>query len=179
MVKLQNKMNLQPTHLQADIVKLLPLEIQDFDALYQVAADPLVWEQHPAKDRYQIEVFKELFEGAMVSKSAFKIIDLQTNQIAGSTRFYDYNPQKSQIAIGYTFIARKYWATHFNRKLKEIMLNYAFEHVNTVLFHVGETNFRSQKAVQKLGATKIGEVMANDKISFEFSLLKEIWLPNS
>ncbi len=170
-------MNLQPSHLQADTLKLLPLENQDFEALFLVASDPLLWEQHPAKDRYKKEVFTELFAGAMASKSAFKIIDSHTGLLAGSSRYYDFNAEKSQIAIGYTFIARQYWATDFNRKLKEIMLNYAFEHVNTVLFHVGETNFRSQKAVQKLGAIKIGEVATDNKISFEYSLSKNDWQP--
>jgi RimJ/RimL family protein N-acetyltransferase len=170
-------MNLQPTHLQIDNLILEPLQETDFDGLYAVASDPLLWEQHPNNDRFKIEVFTELFQGAMASKAAFKIIDSLTNQIAGSSRYYDLDLGKSQVAIGYTFIARKYWATDFNRKLKEIMLNYAFLHVNNVLFHVGITNFRSQKAVEKLGARKLGEITKNNKVSFEYSLSKTDWKP--
>jgi RimJ/RimL family protein N-acetyltransferase len=174
-------MELQPTHLQSDILTLRPLDQNDFDGLFAVAADPLVWEQHPNKNRYELAVFTELFEGALASKSAFAIIDKNTEEIAGTSRYYDYNAEKNEIAIGYTFIARKYWATDFNRSLKKLMLNYAFEYVDSVLFHVGETNFRSQKAVQKLGAVKIGEVIGEilpnglPKISFEYKLEKEVW----
>lgn len=174
-------MNLQPAHLQSDTILLRPLQLDDFDGLFTVASDPLVWEQHPNKNRYEIEVFTKLFEEAIESKSAFVIIDQKTNEIAGSSRYYDFKPEKSEIAIGYTFIARKYWATNFNRNLKNLMLNYAFQYVDSVLFHVGETNFRSQKAVEKLGAIKIGEVIGEllpnglPKISFEYKLAKDIW----
>jgi RimJ/RimL family protein N-acetyltransferase len=61
------------------------------------------------------------------------------------------------------------------------MINYAFEYVDAIFFHVGETNFRSQKAVEKLGADKIGEVTGEllpnglPKISFEYKLAKDVW----
>jgi RimJ/RimL family protein N-acetyltransferase len=170
-------MNLQPTHLQSDSIQLLPLVQSDFDALYQVANDPLLWEQHPNNDRYKIDVFTALFEGAMASESAFKIIDKATGQVAGSSRYYNYVPENKEIAIGYTFIDRQFWATDFNRKLKELMINYAFEYVDRVLFHVGTTNFRSQKAVLKLGANLLGEVNLNGKISFEYLIEQSNWNP--
>ncbi len=174
-------MDLQPTHLQSDIIKLRPLNSNDFDGLFAVASDPLVWEQHPNKNRYELKVFTVLFNESIDSKGAFAIIDQKTEEIAGSSRYYDFKPEKKEIAIGYTFIARKYWSTEFNRNLKNLMINYAFEAVDNVLFHVGETNFRSQKAVEKLGALKIGVVTSGllpnglPKVSFEYKLEKEVW----
>jgi len=149
-------MNLQPTHLHNALVSLRPLSVTDFELLYAVASDPLIWEQHPNPDRYKRDVFQNYFKGAVESGGAFIILN-QHEQVIGSTRFYDFDPAKSEIKIGYTFFARSCWGQNFNRSTKLLMLSYAFEFVNRVLFHVGASNIRSQKAMEKLGAIKIGE----------------------
>ncbi|MBM3456677.1 MAG: GNAT family N-acetyltransferase [Bacteroidetes bacterium] len=149
-------MNLQPTHLHNALVSLRPLSVIDFESLYAVASDPLIWEQHPNPDRYKRDVFQNYFKGAVESGGAFIVLD-QHEQVIGSTRFYDFDPAKSEIKIGYTFFARSCWGQDFNRSTKLLMLSYAFEFVNRVLFHVGASNIRSQKAMEKLGAIKIGE----------------------
>lgn len=149
-------MNLQPTHLHSELVSLRPLAFTDFESLYQVASDPLIWEQHPNPDRYKHEVFQNYFKGALESGGAFIVLD-EHNQVIGSTRFYDYNPADSEVKIGYTFFARACWGKSYNRSTKLLMLSYAFDHVHRVIFHVGASNIRSQKAMEKLGATKVGE----------------------
>jgi RimJ/RimL family protein N-acetyltransferase len=155
-----SEFDLQPDFLEDDITKLVPLQESDFDALYKVASDPLIWEQHPMKDRYKIEVFRTFFDAAINSKSSFLILDKKTNEIVGNTRYYDYNPEKSGIAIGFTFIVRKFWGGLYNKSNKKLLIDYAFQHVDSVLFHIGADNIRSQKAVGKLGAVNIGEVRA-------------------
>lgn len=150
--------NLQPDFLENEITKLIPLEEKHFEALFEAASDPLIWEQNPVKDRFQKEGFKTFFNIVM-TKNPFLIIDKETNEIIGTTSFYDYNPEKSNIGIGYTFITRKYWGTPYNKSIKKLLIDYAFEHVDSVLFHVGSENFRSQKAVLKLGATKINDIV--------------------
>lgn len=168
--------NLQPDFLEDEITKLIPLQENHFDELYKVASDPLIWEQHPMKDRYKIEIFKSFFEGAMSSKGAFLILDKESNEVMGTTRFYDYDKEKSSVAIGFTFISRKFWGGPYNKSTKKLMIDYAFQHVDSILFHIGTENFRSQKAVSKLGATKIKEmnVSANgtDIPHFEYELKK-------
>lgn len=168
--------NLQPDFLEDDITKLIPLEEKHFEELYKVASDPLIWEQHPMKDRYKKDVFKSFFDSAINTKSSFLILDKQTNEIMGTTRYYDYNPEKSSVAIGYTFIARKFWGGPYNKSSKKLLIDYAFEHVNSVLFHIGVENFRSQKAVSKLGGEKINtmNVSSNgvDIPHFEYELKK-------
>lgn len=151
------KFNLQPEHLKTDLIELYPLQQSDFEDLYNVASDPLVWEQHPNKLRYQREVFQNFFEGAMQSKGAFLVRDTQTNEVVGSSRFYDYDENNHSILIGYTFIGRKFWGNGYNAALKKLMLDYAFQFVDKVYFHIGAQNFRSQKAIEKIGAQKIGE----------------------
>jgi RimJ/RimL family protein N-acetyltransferase len=175
-------MNLQPTHLQSDIIEIRPLEISDFEGLYKVSSDPLVWEQHPSNDRYKKEVFDALFKEAMRSNSAFAVIDKQNGTIIGSSRFYDLDIEKNSVAIGYTFIAREYWGKNYNKSLKHLMINYAFEYVANIIFHIGATNTRSQMAIGNIGAKKIGEFemayAAERKVNlnFVYRIKKEDWM---
>lgn len=140
-----------------DGVLLLPLLADDFDALYAVASDPAIWAQHPQPDRWKAPVFHEFFEGALSSLCPFKIMDKETGTVAGSTRFYDYDPVGRNVFVGYTFYGVRHWGTGLNASVKHLMLDYAFRYVDTVSFHVGATNFRSRKAVEKLGAVKVAD----------------------
>ena len=149
-------MDLQPTYLSHDIVELVPLKQTDFEELYAVASDPLIWEQHPNPDRYKRDVFANFFEGALQSKGAFIIRDKENRAAIGCTRFYDYAPEKSELKIGYTFYARSAWGKGINPVVKKLMLGYAFQFVEKVIFHVGANNIRSQKAMEKLGAINLG-----------------------
>jgi RimJ/RimL family protein N-acetyltransferase len=174
-------MNLQPTNLETEIVKLIPLKETDFEALFAVASDPLIWEQHPSNDRYKRDVFQSFFNDGMASKGAFIIVDKLTNEVIGSSRYYLYDPENSSLSIGYTFFARKYWGTNYNKTVKSLMINHAFLSLNKVLFHVGEFNIRSQKAVGNIGGKLVeGKRMAMsaaqpDKISFEYIITKKDW----
>lgn len=169
--------------MQTETIQLLPLTVNDFEELFEVAADPLIWEQHPNKDRYKRDVFLNFFEGAIQSKGAFKIIDKISNEVIGSTRFYDLDLENKSVLIGYTFYSRKYWGSTYNPQVKKIMLDYAFNFVEKVYFHIGANNFRSQKAIERLGAKKIREINVAyhgepQKLNFEYSILKEDWIKN-
>lgn len=148
--------DLQPI-LQNEWVKLVPLKETDFELLYTVANDPLIWEQHPNKNRWQREVFQNFFEGALESKGAFVIYHANTNKAIGSSRFYDLDTKESLVSIGYTFYARSHWGGKYNPSAKHLMLDHAFQFVDKVHFHIGALNIRSQKAIEKLGAIKIDE----------------------
>ena len=156
-IKTLMSFNHQPIHLKNEIIQLVPLEETDFEELYAVASDPFVWEQHPNKLRFQREIFQNYFEGAMLSKGAFLIRDTKTNEVIGSSRFYDYNENDHSVLIGYTFIGRSFWGIGYNKTLKKLMLDYAFQYVDKVYFHIGAFNIRSQKAIEKIGAIKVGE----------------------
>jgi RimJ/RimL family protein N-acetyltransferase len=171
--------NWQPPHLRDELVELTPLTEHDFDRLYKVASDPLIWEQHPSSDRYQEHVFRDYFNGALASKTAFVIIDRSSGQVIGCTRFYDHKENES-IAIGFTFLAKEYWGGKYNKAVKALMLNYAFDHVGKVIFHIGANNLRSQIGTTRLGAVKTGEFFTEEangrKLSFEYTLEKANWL---
>lgn len=170
--------DLQPI-LQNEIIKLIPLKENDFELLYNIAKDPLIWEQHPNKNRWQRDVFQNFFEGAIKSKGAFLIYDAQTNEAIGSTRFYDHKPEESEVSIGYTFYARSHWGGNYNPAGKKLMLEHAFRFVDNVIFHIGAQNIRSQKAIEKIGAVKIREEeMAyygeEPKLNFIYRISKSI-----
>src|SRR5215831_19972914 len=147
--------DLQP-YLKGELIELRPLTPEDWDELFVVASDPLIWEQHPESDRYKEDVFRVFFSEALESRGAFVVIDRKTQQIIGSTRFYGSDPEKSEIEIGWTFLARKYWGGRYNAEMKQLLLNHAFKFVRNVVFFVGEDNVRSQKAMEKVGAIKVG-----------------------
>ncbi len=147
--------NTKPTSLHDELIKLIPLEESHFDRLFEVASNPLVWEQHPNPNRYQLQDFTTYFKGAIASKGAFLIQESISEKTVGCSRYYDYNEADSSVLIGYTFIGIQYWGKGYNQKVKKIMLDYAFQFVDKVYFHIGAYNFRSQKAIEKIGAVKI------------------------
>jgi RimJ/RimL family protein N-acetyltransferase len=147
--------DLQP-FLQGQLLELRPLQPDDFHQLYAVASDPLIWEQHPAKDRYKENVFQAFFREALESGGALIAIDSRNGQVIGSSRFHDYDQHKSEVEIGWTFLARSHWGGAYNREMKQLMLRHAFQFVASVIFVIGPQNFRSQKAVEKLGAVRVG-----------------------
>jgi RimJ/RimL family protein N-acetyltransferase len=149
--------DLQP-HLKGKLIELRPIAPEDWNDLFAVASDPLIWEQHPESDRYKEDVFKVFFKDALESGGAFVVIDTKNKRIIGSTRFHGYDPEKSEVEIGWTFLARKYWGGRYNREMKQLMLAHAFQFVENVVFYVGENNIRSQKATEKIGAIKNGMV---------------------
>ena len=148
-------MILQP-HLGGELLELRPLKSEDWEELFAVASDPLIWELHPVHDRYKEEIFKEFFQGALKSGGAFVAIDKKTGKIIGSSRYCEYHPEKSEIEIGWTFLARSYWGGGYNGEMKRLMLGHAFQFVDRVLLVVGTENYRSQKAVEKIGGVVVG-----------------------
>ncbi len=143
--------NLQP-NLENELVLLRPLKSLDFEALYEVASDPEIWKLHQNPDRYKKEIFTVFFDGAMASKAAFGIIDKKTNTIIGSSRFRLHNTSDEAVEIGWTFLSKAYWGGTYNTSFKNLMIQHAFQYFRYVLFHVDHKNYRSQRAVQKLGA---------------------------
>ena len=161
---------MQPT-LKGKLVELRPLCADDFEALFAVAQDPLIWEQHPASDRYKEEVFRNFFREAMECGGAFIVYDAADGQVIGSSRYFGYDEARSEIEIGWTFLARSHWGGRYNREMKELMLRHALDFVNHVVLLVGPKNFRSRRAVEKIGGVEIGtRVDGNGKESVVYDI---------
>jgi RimJ/RimL family protein N-acetyltransferase len=146
---------LQP-HLVGDLLELRPLRPEDWDGLFGVASDPMIWEQHPAHDRYKEEVFKEFFREALESRGAFVAVDRESQQIIGSSRYFGHETEKREVEIGWTFLARSCWGGNYNGEMKRLMLGHAFKFVDSVVFLVGRENVRSRKALEKVGGVLTG-----------------------
>jgi N-acetyltransferase len=165
----------QPT-LKGALVELRPLRAEDADDLFAVASDPLIWEQHPVRDRYKPEVFAAFFRDALASGGALTALDcgdgrgvgsqgigsravespIIGSRIIGSSRYHSYRAEAGEVEIGFTFLARSHWGGQYNGEMKRLMLRHAFRFVKRVVFLIGPQNLRSQKAIEKLGGVRDG-----------------------
>jgi RimJ/RimL family protein N-acetyltransferase len=141
--------------LKGDLVELRPLRADDYDDLYAIAADPLIWEQHPVKNRHEPETFQVFFREALAFGGALIAVDAATHRTIGSSRFHRYDRERSEVEIGWTFLAGSHWGGLYNGQMKDLMLQHAFRLVNCGVFLVGPQNLRSQRAVEKIGGVRL------------------------
>lgn len=144
-------MDRQPV-LEGERLLLRPLRPEDWDDLYAVASDPLVWKLHPASDRWKEDVFRAYFADALAQGGALAVIDKGTGAIIGSSRMQGHDPAHGgSVEIGWTFLGRGYWGGACNREMKRLMLAHALRFVERVDFRVDENNLRSRGAMEKIG----------------------------
>jgi RimJ/RimL family protein N-acetyltransferase len=162
--------DLQPS-LRGDLLELRPLRRADYHELYAVASDPLIWEQHPSNDRYKEDVFQRFFDDALKSGGALIAIDSGDGRVIGSSRYNGYDEEKSEIEIGWTFLARSHWGGRYNREMKQLMLGHAFRFVRSVYFSIGPQNLRSQRAMEKIGGVRDGSrTDASGRLSYLYRI---------
>lgn len=137
--------------LEGTRVRLRPSTRDDWDALFAVAGDPLLWEVHPAHDRWQEPVFRAYFDAGLASGGALTIIDKADGAVIGSSRFDNWNPDADEIEIGWTYLARSHWGRGYNAEIKALMLGHIQRFVRTAVFTVGVDNIRSRRAMEKIG----------------------------
>ena len=142
--------------LSGDLVTRRPLRGEDYAALYAVAADPLIWVQHPVSNRHEEPVFGEYFRDALGSGGALVVLDRADGRIIGSSRYHAYDAGRSEVEIGWTFLARSHWGGRYNGEMKRLMVRHAFHYVDRVVLLVGPHNLRSQRAVERIGGVRAG-----------------------
>jgi RimJ/RimL family protein N-acetyltransferase len=167
--------DLQPV-LKGPLVSLRPLEPADHDRLFAVAADPLIWEQHPDKSRSQPAGFRAFFQQALDSGGALVALETGSDRVIGSSRYHGYNEAADEVEVGWTFLARSHWGGRYNAEMKRLMLDHAFRFVGRVVFLIDPANYRSQRAVEKLGAVPIGmRADASGRPSAVFQITVREW----
>lgn len=165
--------DLQPT-LTGKRLEMRPLREDDWGALFALARDPLIWGQHPDRERWREERFRVVFREAIASKGALVAVDLATGRPIGFTRYHDYHPERSAIEIGWTFLARSHWGGKYNSEMKDLMIRHALQFVTTVVFSAGVDNLRSRRAIEKLGAVPVGtKINTNGGESVVYHLTRE------
>jgi RimJ/RimL family protein N-acetyltransferase len=165
--------NPQPT-LKGELLELRPLGASDFDALYAVASDPLIWEQHPNNDRWKPDVFREFFQAAMKSGGALVALDRRDGKLIGSSRYHGFTNGDREVEVGWTFLARAYWGGRYNAEMKRLMLEHAFKSFDSVVLVIGRNNLRSQKAAEKIGGVRIENrpgVDGQDRVVYRLTAL--------
>ncbi len=158
--------------LSNDLVKLIPMIKNDFEWVFAAASDPEIWAQHPDSNRYTPVGFTRYFQKLIDTDIPYLIIDSKTEQVIGATSFYHYDRNEKSIAIGYTFLAKEYWGGEYNQSVKNLMMDFAFEKLDKVIFHVASENTRSQKALEKINAVKESEFDENGSLKFTYAIYK-------
>lgn len=150
-------------HLKGELVDIEPLAVSHNEELFAVASDPLLWEQHPAKERATPEGFATFFQESIDSGGAVLIRDAATGEAIGSSRYWALGDAIDKIEIGWTYIARKYWGGQYNASIKKLMFDHAFKYVPMVILIIDQTNYRSLHGNRKLG----GVLMSADELGIE------------
>lgn len=165
-------------HLAGEFVELRPLRSDDFDSLYAVGCDPMIWELHPARNRYQEPEFRRFFQDAIESGGALVALDAKTQQFIGSSRFHGYDEEASEIEIGWSFLARSHWGGRHNGEMKRLMIRHALQYVESVVLFISPTNFRSQRAAEKIGAVRDGSSLDDDGLErFDYRVWRGSYEP--
>jgi RimJ/RimL family protein N-acetyltransferase len=140
------------TTLVGERVRLRPLTDRDRAALFAVASDPLIWEQHPAHDRWKPDVFDAFFDQALTEGGGLVAEDIPTGVVIGSSRYSVQRAEAGEIEIGWTFLARRHWGDGTNAQMKRLMLDHAFTAFDAAIFVIGADNRRSRIAIERTGA---------------------------
>lgn len=154
----------QPVVLEGRGIRLEPLSEQHTDALAAAAADGRLWELWftavPTPDKmpgYISDALKGQRDGQMLP---WAVRDVATGDVIGSTRYHDIVPALERVEIGYTWYAQSRQRTNVNTTCKLLLLSHAFEALGCkcVGFRTDNFNFRSQRAIEALGAKKDGVI---------------------
>ncbi|WP_342442294.1 GNAT family protein [Lysinibacillus sp. FSL K6-0075] len=148
--------------LENKVVKLKPLELSDLPEILETGRYPEIW-SHMSTTIEKKEDVNNFVENALRAKDEktefpFVIVDKQSGDIIGSTRFMDIDDKHQRLEIGYTWLTPAYWRTAINTNCKYLLLQHCFEHfhLQRVQIKTDHDNIRSQKAIERIGATKEG-----------------------
>ncbi len=148
--------------LENEVVKLKPLELSDLQEILETGSYPEIW-SHMSTTIEKKEDVNNFVENALRAKDEktefpFVIVDKQSGDIIGSTRFMDIDDKHQRLEIGYTWLTPAYWRTAINTNCKYLLLQHCFEHLHLqrVQIKTDHDNIRSQKAIERIGATKEG-----------------------
>lgn len=177
-----------PTILEGETVELIPLEKQHFEELYAAAADKELWKLVPT-DCSDKTLFDKNYECALSERETgnqypFVIRHKETRKLIGSTRFFEIYPADRKLEIGWTWIIKEFWGTAINLECKLLLLTFCFDilKTNRVQLKTKDDNFRSRKAIEKIGGVFEG-ILRKDKVLSDgstrnaayYSILDDEW----
>jgi RimJ/RimL family protein N-acetyltransferase len=175
--------------LIGDIVLLRPMTKDDVEGIYASCQDERIW-THMVQTLQTKEDVQAYVEQALVNRGAgtaypFVIVLRATNEIVGSTRFFDISTAHKSLELGHTWLHPSFWRTTVNTECKYLLLAYCFEQLQyqRVQIKTGHENIQSQKAIERIGAKKEG-ILRNHMIrqngevrhTVMYSFVQEEWL---
>ena len=173
--------------LSSNGIILKPLMLTHANDLVQACQDGELWKINVTSVPEPDKVIDYINTAdSMPDRQAFVVIDESNGKAIGTTSFHDILPTSKRLEIGYTWYAKSYWRTHVNTTCKLMLLTYIFETLEyqTVGWRTDIGNYRSQQAIERLGAKKDGVIRGNrvrrDGVISDtvmYSLIKSEWLP--
>jgi RimJ/RimL family protein N-acetyltransferase len=154
----------KPATLEANGIRLEPLSKEHREGLDKAAADGKLWELFftsvPAPgetDKYIDTALEGQKAGHMLP---WVVREAKTGELLGSTRYHDIIAVADRVEIGYTWYAQRCQRTHVNTTCKLLLLSFGFEQLNckVIGLRTDNFNFRSQRAIEALGAKKDGVI---------------------
>lgn len=155
-------MKLEPAVLEGVRVRLVPLAREHAAGIYEAAQAEEIWAYMPyaidsleMAEHFVEETLKRVEQGLDL---AFVVIDKETEQIIGSTRYLDISLPNKGLEIGWTWYHPSVWRSRVNTECKYLLLRHAFETLNflRVQIKTDNRNVRSQNAIARLGAVREG-----------------------
>ena len=154
--------SLSPVTLEGNGVRLEPLSLEHKDGLAGAAGDGRLWElwytSIPEPDGFAHYIADALAGQSAGHMLPWAVRELETDDIVGSTRFHDIVPAVDRVEIGYTWYAGRWQRSHVNTASKLLLLTHAFETLRCAVvgLRTDNFNFRSQRAIEALGAKRDG-----------------------
>jgi RimJ/RimL family protein N-acetyltransferase len=178
----------KPATLEGNGVRLEPLEAKHEEGLKAAAADGKLWELFftsvPEPDQVSTYISQALEKQKQGEMLPWAVRDLKSNAIVGSTRYHDIIAAADRVEIGYTWYAQRCQRSHVNTACKLLLFSFAFEKNNckVVGLRTDNFNFRSQRAIEALGAKKDGVIRhhwprrdGSVRDTVMYSVLREEW----
>ncbi len=153
----------EPAVLRGAHVLLEPLDLTHADELYAATADPEVWRYLSAPPPADAVAMRGILAAALAAQHRGERVAwaqrcATTGAVVGTTSYYEIDPERRSVALGHTFLGRPWWGTGLNTEAKLLLLGRAFGELGAVrvVWHTDIRNERSQRAIERLGATREG-----------------------
>ncbi len=172
--------------IENNLIQLIPMDTEQVDGIFAAAHDERIW-THMSVNLMEKERVIHYVQDALQTRAtdfAYVIVSKADKKIIGATWLLDISKEHKRVEIGSTWLNPHYWRSHINTNCKYLLLKYCFEelHVNRVQIKTGHENFRSQTAIERIGAVKEG-ILRNHMIRKEgiirhtvmYSIIKEEW----
>jgi RimJ/RimL family protein N-acetyltransferase len=153
-----------PVTLEGHDLRLEPLTAGHRDELAVAAADGELWKlwftSVPKPEEVEAYIAHALAGQTKGDMLPWAVRELTTGVLVGSTRYHDIVTAVDRVEIGWTWYAKRWQRSRVNTVCKRLLLGHAFEALDcrVVGLRTDNFNFRSQRAIEALGAKKDGVI---------------------